>query len=619
MNYPFLGNVPGKSTLLTAFGGYVHGDNAGQASFFDMAELTADKYPLLSVRAPRAKWSVSPVSGIFGENGDILPGEPVVSAAEANGRIVFCTRTRVFADGQELPDVQLPDGEHRIATFGRNFFVYPDGLYIEKKDTGGFTVKRTKYNVLYENVTVKICGEDGTLFAFDGYGAVLPEAPAQDERFLLTGDRVSYLYTYHDGWNDGEKAYIGLEKTGIGLNAYVGETLKLRGILLDKELVSVHSRLANSLTADIRCRIPSLLLIHGGQLLYGAIRLCKDTPVLDLVCERNNRLWGCRYGDDGSGNFVNELYACAQGDPTDWESLEGISTDSFRASLGCPGAFTGACALSGEMLFFKEDCIVRVSGGTPADFYVTSFPARGVEAGAENTLVLLNEKAFYKSASGVTVYDGALTTCISDDLGELSYESVCAGSENAKYYLKIRENGENALLVYDTKTGAWYRERDNENIRFFVKLSGRLFTICENGGTYSVWSAAAPHGAAFDVFRFTPPTGAEYTYIEEEPCRWFAVTGNMCAKYAGTKYIRSMSFRISAAEESEFSVAVRCNDEPFFREICTLNRVRPGLVTLRVNVPRCESFSMKLSGKGACTVHSVNVITQTASEVSTHG
>lgn len=620
MKAPLLGEIPGKSTLITSFGGYVHGEKASAASFFDMRDLCADKYPLLSVRGKRAKWCVTPSGGIFGKNGAITPGnERIVSVAEADGKIVFCTETKIYAGGQELPGVSLPAGRHRITAFGRNFFVYPEGLYIEKNSGGSYTVKRAKYDYDVGNVLVKLCNESGAELLFDECGTELPASPPAGEKFLLLGDKVSYLYTYADGWDKGVKVYLSLAGSRVGRYAYEGERLKIGRLTLEKDIVRVVSFTSGKLIVNISCRVPDTIIRSEGQLVFSSLRFHKEMPLLDHVIERDNRLWGCRYGDDGSGSFVNELYACEQGDPTEWNTFEGISTDSYRVSLGCSGKFTGACSLSGEALFFKEDHIVRVSGSSPSDYYVTAFPARGVEEGAEDTLVILNEKAFFKSPSGITVYDGALPAGISDALGALSYEAVAAGAENGKYYLKIRENGENALLVFDTKTGLWHRESDNENAEFFVKLSGRLYMLCRGEESYGVWTASSARAESFDLFRFTPPVDAEYTYIEEGPCRWYAVTGNMCAGYAGTRYIRSVSFRVSAEEDAVFGVSVRCNNEPFFRDVCTLNDVRPGLVTLRVNIPRCESFVMKLRGKGDCTVHSVNIISETTSEVSAHG
>ena len=160
----------------------------------------------------------------------------------------------------------------------------------------------------------------------------------------------------------------------------------------------------------------------------------RAVPEMDFVVEAQNRLWGCRYGSNAAGDFVNELYACALGDPTVWDRYDGVSTDSYCVSLGCSGAFTGVCKLGGDVLFFKEDSIIRVGGETPADFTVTVTPAEGAENGAFRSVVNVNDRVFYKSRSGITVFDGVLPYCVSEALGERRFTDVCAGTVGGRYY-----------------------------------------------------------------------------------------------------------------------------------------------------------------------------------------
>ena len=63
-------------------------------------------------------------------------------------------------------------------------------------------------------------------------------------------------------------------------------------------------------------------LLQGGGYIY----VTKDTtisctfvvPRMDYVVSCGNRLWGCRYGEANNGEFVNEIYASALGDPGRW-------------------------------------------------------------------------------------------------------------------------------------------------------------------------------------------------------------------------------------------------------------------------------------------------------------
>ena len=55
--------------------------------------------------------------------------------------------------------------------------------------------------------------------------------------------------------------------------------------------------------------------------------------------------------------MVNELYACKLGDFKNWNCFLGISTDSYVASVGTDGPWTGAVTYLGNPIFFKETCL----------------------------------------------------------------------------------------------------------------------------------------------------------------------------------------------------------------------------------------------------------------------
>ena len=76
---------------------------------------------------------------------------------------------------------------------------------------------------------------------------------------------------------------------------------------------------------------------------------------MDFVIESGNRLWGCRYGKALNGETVNEIYASKLGDFRNWYCFAGISTDSYTASVGTDGAFTGAVTYMGRPIFFKGE------------------------------------------------------------------------------------------------------------------------------------------------------------------------------------------------------------------------------------------------------------------------
>ena len=71
------------------------------------------------------------------------------------------------------------------------------------------------------------------------------------------------------------------------------------------------------------------------------ITISRKMPKMDFVIESNNRLWGCRYGENNDGDTVNEIYCSKQGDFKNWQCFEGVATDSYVASCGTDGEWTG--------------------------------------------------------------------------------------------------------------------------------------------------------------------------------------------------------------------------------------------------------------------------------------
>lgn len=142
-----------------------------------------------------------------------------------------------------------------------------------------------------------------------------------------------------------------------------------------------------------------------------------NAPVMDFAVNRNNRIYGCRYGTNSAGDTVNEIYVCKQGDATAWFTFDGISTDSYTASVGTPGAFTGISVCGDRVLFFKESAIIVMGGDCPQEYTLNAIPCEGAEAGSDLSIVNIGNSVFYKSRAGITVFDGAWPQIISGALG----------------------------------------------------------------------------------------------------------------------------------------------------------------------------------------------------------
>jgi hypothetical protein len=170
------------------------------------------------------------------------------------------------------------------------------------------------------------------------------------------------------------------------------------------------------------------------------ITVARSMPNMDFVIESENRLWGCRYGTAVNGEIVNEIYASKLGDFRNWNCFAGISTDSYVASVGTDGPFTGAITHLGYPLFFKENYLHKVYGNYPANYQIQTTACRGVQKGCGKSLAIVNEALFYKSRTGVCVYDGSLPQEISAALGDISYSGAIACAHGNKYYISMRDD-----------------------------------------------------------------------------------------------------------------------------------------------------------------------------------
>ena len=203
-----------------------------------------------------------------------------------------------------------------------------------------------------------------------------------------------------------------------------------------------------------------------------SLKVERKMPNLDFVIESQNRLWGCRYGTDVNGNIVNEIYASKQGDFKNWNCFMGLSTDSYTASCGTDGQWTGAITYLGHPLFFKENCLHMVYGDFPANYRIQDTACRGVQKGCGNSLAIVNETLFYKSMTGVCAYDGSLPVDISSVFGDVKYTAVddtegsdflrngaVAGALGNKYYISMKSEIDNMwyFMVYDASRSLWHK------------------------------------------------------------------------------------------------------------------------------------------------------------------
>ena len=208
-------------------------------------------------------------------------------------------------------------------------------------------------------------------------------------------------------------------------------------------------------------------IIISGQLGYNTsmsgITVKRSVPDMDFMTENSNRLWGC-------SSLKHEVYASKLGDPFNWNCFEGISTDSYAATIGSDGDFTGATTYGGYVIFFKEDLLHKVYGDKPSNFQIYESVCRGVAKGSEKSLVVVNETLYYLSRNGVMAYTGGIPESISHSFGQEIYKNGVAGAYKNKYYISLEDTNSH-LFCFDESLGMWHKE-DNTKVTDFTSLDG---------------------------------------------------------------------------------------------------------------------------------------------------
>lgn len=295
----------------------------------------------------------------------------------------------------------------------------------------------------------------------------------------------------------------------------------------------------------------------------GAITVRRKIPDFSCVCLYENRLWGCE---------GNVLYASKLGDPFNFYTYSGISTDSFTVTSNTAQPFTACAAYVGSCLFFKADGTYKLFGTRPSNFELTKTLGGGINADAADTVAVSQGSVIYCGTDGVYSSFGGVPIKISDKLGPLKIQNACAGCDNARYYLAFdTDDGKRMLYVYDADGGLWsiYGETD---ITGFVNSGGVLYALGEGG--ICTFSKNADINA-----------------------KWSVTFGAIDEAYYGKKVYSSIKLKLKMQKNTHIRAQVSYDGEPF-EEAGTFYSDKERYVRFPLSARRCHTMTVRLSGKG---------------------
>jgi hypothetical protein len=327
-----------------------------------------------------------------------------------------------------------------------------------------------------------------------------------------------------------------------------------------------------------------------------AVTLKRTMPVMDYVIEANNRLWGCRYGLDENGEFVNRLYASKLGDFKNWNCFMGVSTDSYYANVGTDGYFTGAITHLGAALFFKENVLHKVYGSFPAEFTVQDTACRGVQDGCHGSLAIVNEILYYKARHAVCAYDGSLPVEVSYALGTERYYDAVGGSHGSKYYICMCDAYDNwNLFVYDTAKGLWHRE-DDIHATHFTNYRGELY--CVDAGNMNI---IALNGS-----------GEDY----EDSVEWMVETGEMGISSPDMKYVSRIVFRMKLDVGTVMDMYAQYDMSDEWEHVAHFRGTDLRSFSVPIRPRRCDFMRLKIEATGNGKIYSMTKTIEQGSDLS---
>ena len=565
--------------MVDTFKGYNHNLRISDGEFFDMKNMTSEHYPVLSPRGNR---------GVY--------------ASPASPKGLIAKDSLCYVDGTEFVmneyriDMGLNDEPKQLISMGAYVIIMPDKKYINTLDVTDRGDIEASFTTTAD-VTFSLCNISGETYEGATISATEPEKPENLDLWIDTSSKPHTLKQYSSTsamWVSIATTYIRIYSPGIGAAFKQYDGVTISGIVAE-ELQDLNSSMVVWDRGDDYIVVVGILdAVTAQEVSQGAVTVERKMPNMDFVIESENRLWGCKYGVAINGEVVNEIYACKLGDFKNWNCFMSLSTDSYAASCGTDGQFTGAITHLGYPLFFKENFVHKVYGNYPANYQIQTTACRGVQKGCSKSLAIVNETLFYKARSGICAYDGSLPTEVSYVMGNEAYSEAVGGSHGNKYYISMKgATGEYHLFVFDTAKGMWHKE-DNLQADSFCSCRGELYAIA--GG---------------DIITMLG-SGTQDT----DPVEWMAETGEIGITSPDMKYISRLTIRMSMDIGAEVRIYAQYDFNDEWDQLCVLKGDNLRSFSIPIRPKRCDYMKLRIEGEGMAKIYSITKTIEQGSELS---
>ena len=660
--YPTLHRAEKDVSVTDTFLGLNRRARIEDGEFQDMQNLTSDDIPVLSTRKARGTPLYEGVT-----NPHAIITRTATSQDTYQG--VFLDGSALWIGSEERVDLTpfgyAEDGEKQLISMGVYIIILPDMIYVNTVDRADSGRIQDGFRGAEDGISAVVA----TMTMSDRNGASPHYVRAEEPLFLYREDSGDYLdvngetlrgvhgrlwqklgeadglYRYDEAKRRWEKTTACVRLTVNARYGMLGEikqirfsrelregdTLSVRGLWIEKNGIwggitdGVHKVLRAMHRTDEVSGI-GMALVMEGALTEAQLTVEQDVtgremvverfiPTPDFVCEAGNRLWGCCYGDDGFGNFANEILCSARGDFFRWGRGSADSVDApVSFSIGTDGPWTGAVNYDGHPIFFKERYMHRVGGSTATTYALYDTPCMGVSRGAHRSPAVVRNVLYYKSAGAVMSYDGSAPVPVSDALGRLTgYDSAVGGACGGKYYLALHKNADGPvtdkhLYVLDTDRGLWHREDDTEVESMAAAGDNMWFVAVER--TY----VGENETVVRRIMTVEPNAHADPEEIDPSPIRWYAETGIMGLETTDARYLDKVILKLRLEAGSSVRVAAQYDSCGEWIQIAATESPTLKTVPMPILPARCDHMRLRIDGIGPCKIFSITKIFEKAEE-----
>lgn len=629
--YTTIPEVSATEQVTDVFGGYNHGLKIGDGEFYDMRNLTSDYYPLMGNRQLRSiiPHEFDTIYGIAADGagdlyvvgkGDGDTGAKLYKIYKGSDKSAYEKIVSVSAHSLGWTvsgSLTLSDGEKQMLFFGNELVIFPDAVAVNIKDAlpvsseseqlfpwRSLGFERSAELSETEPLVITPCDAEGNELSGSA-SETAPQSPTEGTVWIDTsGGKIVWKKYTASTWIALTDVYAELSIATTMRDYWdisTGDAVTFGGIgdLSGSHIIIKAGVLESS--PDTKRFIINGIVSEKKEIKTGTFTAKRGVPKMDFVVQAQNRLWGCRYyeAQNWGEESINEIYACKLGDARNWNVFQGLSTDSYTASCGTMGKFTGAANVNGYPIFFKENCFHKVHISSSGAHQITDKSVQGVQDGCGGSVAMLGDTCYYKARSGIMAFDGSQAYDIGAALGDIVYTEADGGTANGKYYISLKALDNNwSIFAYDAQKALWHKE-DDEHAMMFCSANDDAFYAEEHFGGSNIHLIS-------DYVR---------TSTAESAAGWEAVTGLLGYTYTGQKYISRFNLRMMLPQGSGMDIYIEYDSSGKWEHQGHIKGSGTTTFMLPVRPRRCDHFRIKLSGIGTVRLYSISKLFEGGTDI----